>query len=149
MFFDTLSPSCRSGPSSSGSTSHSELRQRGVHLPARPHYGTRIGVDAAGVRTDWPKTVRFKHATTLSDRLRAGNLGLPARCLTTATCRCCAPMPRLSAEGVSAIAPYESNGWRELVRGELTVVELACSHRHRRQRTGGSATAKALKRVLE
>ncbi|HEV8247947.1 MAG TPA: thioesterase domain-containing protein, partial [Polyangiaceae bacterium] len=55
---------------------------------------------------------------------------------------------RLSAEGGIGYRPHESNGWRDLVRGELSVVELACSHRDIVSEHAAALAAKALKRAL-
>ncbi len=55
---------------------------------------------------------------------------------------------RLSAEGGIGYRPHESNGWRDLVRGELKVIELACSHRDVVNEEAAALAAKALKKSL-
>ncbi len=55
---------------------------------------------------------------------------------------------RLSAEGGIGYRPHESNGWRDLVRGELTIIELACSHRDVVSDQAAQLAAKALKKAL-
>jgi amino acid adenylation domain-containing protein len=37
--------------------------------------------------------------------------------------------PRLSAQGGIGVRPHESNGWRDLVRGSFSLIELPVSHR--------------------
>jgi thioesterase domain-containing protein/acyl carrier protein len=56
--------------------------------------------------------------------------------------------PRLSRDGGIGHRPHESNGWRDYVRGELTVVELSCSHLDIVSAQAAELAGRALKRAL-
>jgi amino acid adenylation domain-containing protein len=56
--------------------------------------------------------------------------------------------PRLSADGGIGFRPHESNGWRDLVRGEFSVVELPVSHRDIVSPSSAKLASQALREAL-
>lgn len=55
---------------------------------------------------------------------------------------------RLSAQGGIGVRPHESNGWRDLVKGELTIIELPVSHRDIVADTAAKLASNALRDAL-